>query len=382
MSRDVLITTLPLHLNYGGILQAYALQRVVRDLGFRPVTDTSSPLPLRRRLRRRLWIVRRRVRMSLPARLDWGWRAAREATAPQRVFITTHIKTRSFLELAYTRRGKSRLARRFRTFVVGSDQVWRAAYADIPAQFLDVIEFADGDQPRRISFAASFGVDDIAEYSDVDRARAAELIQRFDAISVRETSGVRICREEFGMRAERHVDPTMLLTADHYRELVSRSPIAPSPAAGRLLVYRLDANEHVRRIERELGERLGLSALELLPPGPPSYREYAANPAGYTMPSIEQWLACFASADFVVTDSYHGCVFSILFNRPFVVYANVKRGASRFDTLLEIFGLRHHFVSSASAGIDDRVFAPDWTAVNRVLDAERARALSYLTANL
>jgi hypothetical protein len=382
VSRNVLITTLPLNVNYGGILQAYALQRVVRDLGFRPVTDTSRPKPLGRRLRRRLWTVRRRVRMSLPARLDWGWRAPREVTAPQRAFIARHIKTGSFVELAYTRRGKRRLARRFRTFVVGSDQVWRAAYADIPAQFLEVVESADGDRPRRISFAASFGLDDIAEYSDDDRARAAELIRRFDGISVRETSGVRICREEFGIRAERHVDPTMLLPADHYRELVSHSGVAPSPAAGRMLAYRLDANDHVRRIERELGERLGLPQLELLPPGPPSYREYAANPAGYDMPSIEQWLACFASADLVVTDSFHGCVFSILFNRPFVVHANAKRGASRFDTLLEVFGLEHHFASSSADVIDDRVFAPDWTAVNRVLDAERTRALSYLTANL
>ncbi|WP_448811704.1 polysaccharide pyruvyl transferase family protein [Agromyces bauzanensis] len=382
MSRRVLIKTLPLHSNYGGILQAYALQRIVRDLGFRAVTDTSEPLPLQRRLRR-LWGFRRRVRMSLPARADWGWRAAREVTASQRAFIARHITSGSFVERAYTRRGRIRLARRFRTFVVGSDQVWRAAYADIPAQFLDVIDSVDGDQPRRISFAASFGLDDIAEYSDRDRVRATELIQRFDAVSVRETSGVHICRDQFGVHAERHVDPTMLLTADHYRGLASRSGAAQSPAAGRMLVYRLDPSDHLQRVERELSERLGVPPLELLPSGPPpSYREYALNPAGYETPSIEHWLACFASADFVVTDSFHGCVFSILFNRPFVVYANARRGASRFDTLLGIFGLEHHVVSSSSGAFDDRVFTPDWTTVNRLLDTERARALSYLEANL
>ena len=109
------------------------------------------------------------------------------------------------------------------------------AYADIPAQFLDVLEPITGDRPRRISFAASFGVDDIAEYSDHDRSRAAALIRRFDAVSVREESGVRICRDEFGVRAEHHVDPTMLLTAEQYRELVSRAGGTMSPAAGRLL---------------------------------------------------------------------------------------------------------------------------------------------------
>lgn len=384
MSRRVLITTLPLNANYGGILQAYALQRVVQDLGYRPLTDTSRPKPLLRRLRwRLLGNPYRWVRLASPARVDVDWRISRRVTAPLRAFIARNIETGSSMEIAGTRHGRARLVRRFRTFVVGSDQVWRASYANIPAQFLDALEPIEGDRPRRISFAASFGVEDIGEYSADDRARAATLIRRFDAISVREKSGVRICHDEFGVRAEHHVDPTMLLTARHYRELVSRSGVAPSPATGRLLAYRLDANEHVRRIESELGELLGAPPLELLPPRPPvSYGEYALKSARYDMPSVEHWLSSFASAEFVVTDSFHGCVFSILFNRPFIVHANATRGAARFDSLLEVFGLEHHLAPSSADDIDDRVFAPDWARVNRILDAERDRAIAYLAENL
>ncbi|KRE25836.1 polysaccharide pyruvyl transferase family protein [Agromyces sp. Soil535] len=383
MSRKVLITTLPLNANYGGILQAYALQRVVRDLGFRPVTDTSRPKPLLKRLRWRLLRHPYRwVRLASPARVDWNWRISRRVTAPLRTFIARNIETGSFMEVGGTPRGSVRLARRFRTFVVGSDQVWRAAYANIPAQFLDVLEPIQGDRPRRISFAASFGVDDIAEYSDDDRARAAALIRRFDAVSVREKSGVRICHDEFGVHAEHHVDPTMLLTAEHYLQLVSRAGGAMSPAAGRLLIYRLDANAEVPRVEGALRERLGIPPLDLLTPWPPSYRAYTANPADFVRPSVEHWLASFASADFVVTDSFHGCAFSILFNRPFVVYANADRGADRFDSLLGVFGLEHHRIGAESPLIDDRVFTPDWTRVNRVLDTERARGFSYLRAHL
>ncbi|MCD2441006.1 polysaccharide pyruvyl transferase family protein [Agromyces sp. SYSU K20354] len=374
---------MPLNANYGGVLQAYALQRIVRDLGFRPVTDTSRPKPMLKRLRWRLLRHPYRwVRLSMPARADWDWRSWRLVTAPLRVFVARNMKTGSFMEAAGTRRGRARLARRFRTFVVGSDQVWRAAYADIPAQFLDVLEPIEGDRPRRISFAASFGVDDIAEYSDDDRSRAAALIRRFDAVSVREESGVRICHDEFGVRAERHLDPTMLLSAEHYRELVSRTAVDATPAAGRLLIYRLDANDDVSRVERVLGERLGLPSLELLAPWPPSYLAYVSNPAEFVRPSIAYWLASVASAGFVVTDSFHGCAYSILFNRPFVVYANAERGATRFDSLLEVFGLEHHRVGADSPLIDERVFAPDWTRVNRVLDTERVRGLSYLRANL
>ena len=382
MSRRVLITTLPLNSNYGGILQAYALQCVVRDLGFRPVTDTSRPKPLVKRLRWRLLRHPYRwLRLSTRTRSGGHWRTSWRVTAPLRAFVARYIETGSFMEVAGSRWGRARLTRRFRTFVVGSDQVWRARYADIPAQFLSVLEPVQGDRPRRISFAASFGVDDIAEYSSDDRSRAAELIRRFDAVSVREDSGVLICQDEFGVRAEQHVDPTMLLTAAHYMNLVSRAGGALSPAAGRVLIYRLDSNDEVRRITAVVGARLGLPLFEIQTL-PPSHHADAAEPADFVMPSVEHWLASFASADFVVTDSFHGCVFSIVFNRPFVLYANVERGVARFDSLLRVFELEHHLVRPGSPLIDDRVFTPDWDRVNSVLAGERERAFSYLRAHL
>ena len=383
MSHRVLITTLSLNGNYGGILQAFALQRVVRDLGFEPVTDTSRPKSLLKRLRWRLlqqpyrWF--RRVSRS---RSDRQWLMSRRVTAPLRAFVAQNIRTGSYMEIAGTPRGRARLARRYRTFVVGSDQVWRARYADIPTQFLDVLEPIAGDRPRRISYAASFGVDDIAEYTPDDRSRAAALIRRFDAVSVREDSGVAICREEFGVGAERHVDPTMLLTVDRYRALVSRAEGVVSPAAGRLLLYRLDSNDEIGRIQALIDERLGLPTLEFLPSQPSGYDAFAADPVVFTLPSIEHWLASFASADFVLTDSFHGCVFSILFNRPFIVHANQERGAARFASLLRVFGLEHHRVGADTRSIDERVFAPDWDRVNSVLTVERERGLSYLREQL
>lgn len=382
MSRRVLITTLPLNGNFGGILQAYALQRVARDLGFEPTTDTSSPKPLLKRLRWRL--VRhpyRWFRQISPRGTDRRWRMSRRVTAPLRAFVARNIRTGSVMEIAGTTRGRARLASRFPTVVVGSDQVWRARYVDIPKHFFDALESLPGDRPRRISYAASFGVDDIAEYTEQDRRRAAALIRRFAAVSVREDSGVAICRDEFDMRAEQHVDPTMLLAPGRYRDLVTKAGSDPAPAAGRILLYRLDAHDDLRRIEESVRERLAVPSLELLAPQP-SDEAYAANPADFTMPSVEHWLAGFASADFVVTDSFHGCVFSILFNRRFLVYANRERGAARFTSLLRTFGLEHHRVDTDTLAIDERVFHPDWQRVNAILSRERERGLTYLRENL
>lgn len=382
MSRRVLIKTLPFHSNYGGILQAYALQCAIRSLGHQAVVDTAEPASWQQRVRDNVWDMRRRTRMLLPARVDWTWRAPREVAAPQKSFIRRYLSAPSAIRRADTPPARARLSRRFDTFVVGSDQVWRAAYAPIPPYFLDVIEHTQGPTPRRISYAASFGRDDIDEYSTEDRARATQLVGRFDAISVREDSGVRICAEEFGVRAERHLDPTLLLTPSQYFALIVRSLGNAEVAAGRTLVYRLDPSEAMARTENRIAERIGARPMYFLPDAAPaSYAEYAADRTRFDRPSVERWLAAFASADFVVTDSYHGCVFSILFNRPFVVHANARRGTARFDTLLNVFGLEHHRVSDAD-DIDERVFAPDWSPVNATLDAERARAFAFLRSAL
>ncbi|BDZ64535.1 polysaccharide pyruvyl transferase family protein [Agromyces mangrovi Wang et al. 2018] len=376
MSRRVLIKTLPLHTNYGGILQAYALQRVIRELGHEVVTDTTTPASLRRRLRFRYWALRRAVRRMLPLRFDWAWRAGHEVARRQRRFEATRLRQGRFVERAWSDRARARLARRFDTFLVGSDQVWRAYYTVVPRYLFDVLPGGDGG-PRRVSYAASFGVDDLSEYSDAARVESASLLRRFDAVSVRERSGVRICSDEFAVRAERHVDPTMLLAPADYRALaVDAADAVGDPA---VLVFRLDESDDLDAVESAIAGRLGLSTRTLLPGSPPStYSAYAEDPAAYDRPSVERWLAEFSSAEFIVTDSFHGCVFAILFNRPFVAYANARRGSARFDTLLEVFDLRHHLVEAADDPIDDRVFDPDWESVNRILAEERSNALAYL----
>lgn len=383
MNRNVLITTLPLHSNYGGILQAYALQRALVGLGFIPVTDTSRP---KSRLRRLRWLVVKHPyrwwRSVSPSSRADHWRQLRRRTARLQAFVDRHVRTGAAFEPATSERGLERVARAYRTFIVGSDQVWRAKYAHIPAQMFDLLEHVEGDRPRRISYAASFGVDDLSEYSEADRSRGRDLIRRFHAVSVRETSGVHICEEEFGVDAEQHVDPTMLLTPDEYVTLGVGPEGTAAPARGKLLVYRLDEGADSSTWERMLADRLGIPPLHLIGVPDSTNRGSTVPPLERVMPSVEHWISCFASADFVLTDSFHGCVFAILFNRPFAVQPNSERGATRFDTLLTTFGLGHHVLTESSTEIDERVFDPDWHTVNRILDAERKRGLDYLRANV
>lgn len=219
-------------------------------------------------------------------------------------------------------------------FVVGSDQVWRGAYnADVTESFCSFLP--DTDPRRRIVYAASFGT----EYVDISSEKLPEcrrLAQFFSAVSVREQSAIRLAKEALGIEPQWVLDPTMLLTADDYRSLWQHEE---SQWEG-ITTYVLDASEEKSQIQHDVSQTLSLPVNALmLPP---------INQDGkpVDMIPVEGWLKAFAQASFVITDSFHGCVFSIIHRKPFIAIANRARGIDRFTSLLGYFGLMDRLIFS------------------------------------
>jgi hypothetical protein len=102
------------------------------------------------------------------------------------------------------------------------------------------------------------------------------------------------------------------------------------------------------------------------------------------VPPLEQWLAAFVDADFVVTDSFHGCVLAILFHKPFVAVGNSRRGMARMESLLNMFGLDMRLVHGIDPEDDGEFFLsdPDWAAVDAVLETERVKSVRFLQEGL
>ncbi len=158
------------------------------------------------------------------------------------------------------------------------------------------------------------------------------LLKKFDAVSVREASGINICRNYFGVEALQMLDPTLLLSADDYRGLICKAHTEPSN--GNILVYILDKTpEKVALVEKIAKDK------NLIPFWLDSPDEYQSNlPLEKQIKmSVEQWLKSFGDAEFVFTDSFHGCIFSIIFRKQFLVFGNPKRGLSRFYSLLYLY---------------------------------------------
>ena len=218
----------------------------------------------------------------------------------------------------------------FDALVVGSDQVWRqklvSPLADYYFNFIDYPAVL-------ISYAASFGVD-YAEYSDEEMKRCGKLIERFKAVSVREASGVKLIKDIYKWNCNPVVmpDPTLLLSRYDYEKISGESTGQTSG----LFCYILDMTDDKEKIIEKI------STICFLQPKIISLDEEKAYP------SVEEWLQSFRDAEFVFTDSFHGCVFSLIFRKPFIAYGNAKRGIARFVSLLDSFGLRERLIESSS----------------------------------
>lgn len=333
----IAIITLPLHGNYGGILQNYALQTVLKRMGH-TVETVAFPRELKQPLWRKPLAYGKRFIKKFVFRKNVHifyeqWYNATQPLLLRNVwkFVDNQIVTRTVSRFTNIHEGD------YDAFVVGSDQIWRPIYSYKPITDAYLSFAKDWKDVRRIAYAISFGTAEW-EYTPGQTAQCAALVRLFDGVSVREDSAVKLCKEHLHCEAVHVLDPTLLLSTEDYVALFSDK--LSEPPRGQLLTYILDETPEKNHIIQKLA-------------GHYHYQPYRANSRfedgdapleERVQPPVEQWLKDFYDAKFVVTDSFHATVFSILFGKPFIVIANKARGLSRIESLLKMFGLEKHVV--------------------------------------
>lgn len=357
------IATLTLRVdnNYGGHLQRYALSKVLQDLGHEPIV-----LFFRSTWIRDTWLkrIKKATKNAIKALLrlqhnpvlywkqeDPKWEEIRAHAYP---FFERYVK---HSQLIYDNASLMKHIKDsgYDAFIVGSDQVWREAYTErwgIEHFFLD---FAPKGT-KRIAYAASFGLPDM-EYDKNEIKRLHELYKQFDAVSVRELSGLDVLAKHGWTepKAEIALDPTMLLPKEHYQELIKNGNTVPSK--GNMFCYVLDENEDIRAKIEDLAKEKKL-------------KPFNASIEDDNRMSVEQWLRSFDDAEYVVTNSYHGIVFALIFNKPFYLIQNKLRGNARFESLMKMYGLE-----------EDNSNA-DWKRINKEMELMRKVSLDFLKMNL
>ena len=363
------ILTLPLHTNYGGILQAYALQTVLERMGHEVHVIEKNRRPLSIPIQKMPFCYGKRIVKNIIGRkcpIFYEQKYNREQPIIRQntdKFIKKYIHIAEYDDFSDIKESE------YDAIVVGSDQVWRPKYFGLNQIENAYLKFAEGWNIKRIAYAASFGTDEW-EYNSKQTSECGRLLRMFDSVSVREDSGVDLCKRYFGVDAQHVLDPTMLLNREDYIKLFEAADTPKSK--GNLLCYILDETEEKKALIKRIADEKGL-----IPFNVKSQSDDINSPVSERIqPSLEQWLRGFYDAEFVVTDSFHACVFSILFNKPFIVYGNKARGMSRFMSLLNALGLHDRFL----ANLKENILLDDinWNNVKRPFYKERITAGNFL----
>lgn len=374
----VAVVTLPLHTNYGGLLQAYALRKAIGSLGHDvTVLDLKEKMPAPKGLQAPLKYAGRMFKRVLKGNdgpeVFREKRYARELpvlSANVLPFIRTYIDPRMIGSFSDVREGE------YDAFVVGSDQVWRPRFfSPIEDAFL---YFTKEWNVRRVAYAASFGTDEL-EYEYMQLEACSKLLEKFDGVSVREDSAVRLCEEWLDYEGAHHVlDPVMLLDSENYLKMASGAK--EHAAAGKITTYILDRSDEKEHVVDFVSKVSGMDVHDCS-----VYPYVNDRPVEErAVPALEQWLASFADAEFIVTDSFHGCVLSILMHKRFIAVGNSHRGMARLKSLLDMFGLDMRLVHGIDPEDDGEYFMsdPDWSTIDRILEEKRIESMSFLKNSL
>ncbi|MFS1554564.1 polysaccharide pyruvyl transferase family protein [Acinetobacter radioresistens] len=373
MAKKIAILTQPLHTNFGGTLQAFALQKTLISLGYKVETLNYNWKQFSD-LKKILSILKHKVLCNKSTFPFFG-KELKAIEMEHKKFIQKHINYSKNLSSCHDLKHYIE-SQNFDAVIVGSDQVWRVAYSPrIESFFLDFL--VEKDNIKKIAYSASFGIDEW-QFNEIKSLEIKNLVKKFNAISVREKSAVNLCKQYLNIEVQHTLDPTFLLEQQEYLKLLNLEE-KRIKNLGNIFVYVLDKNEIKEKIIKSISEKLGKKIFYNQPEKNTKEAYFISDLEPYIYPPIESWIKSFFDADFIITDSFHGTVFSIIFNKPFISIVNKERGASRFESILSQLNLNHRMVNNISEISSELLFDEiDYRIVNNKLADLKYESIDFL----
>lgn len=360
--KKVGVITLPMNANYGCVFQAHAMMAVITKLGYNPILINRrwDETPT-------LWHNIKRLMYQ------------KTIMRPFNKFIINYVSPMTKRLVSQTQITEE-ANNGYHAFVVGSDQVWRYKHTTGVGNnfFLDFVKDSD---IKKISYAPSLGVDFWDDENKSDKTVISTLLKQFDAVSVRENSGIKVLKDNFGVDAVHVLDPTLLLDETYYREkfCISKSE------TNTLAVYVLDISDEQKRVIERIAQEKSLTPVYLAPAKKamsPSL-DLIKNYSKYNFVPVKTWLETIANSKYVITDSFHGTCFSVIFGKQFVTIANKVRGKARFSSLLGVFDLENRMCDNILDLDNDIINSViDYNQVNKKLSQSKEMSLTFFNQAL
>lgn len=340
--------------NYGAILQSYGLQKKLKELGIDPeIIDyrcdyISNPFKL--------------VNLKKKGLFNYIYGVIGHICYIPRRFRCNKFRRNMRYSEPVSRGRMDAVKEKYDMYIAGSDQIWDYTLTNSDTTYF--LDFVAGGR-KKYSYAASFG--EHLPSSDQLKKRYGNLLRDFDEILVRESSGVEFVEEILDRKPGLVCDPTLLLDAGDWEPLVKE----PKNKTPYILVYQLGINKEVVDFVRRLARKTGLRVVYIPFPLVGLMKcscKIAVGPA--------EWMGLFKNAEYVVSDSFHGIVFSLIFNRKFFAMVNGHHVNKRAEQLLRQVKLSHRTIDQAT----DRMLTEkiDFTYANEQLAMIRKESFEAL----
>ena len=373
--KKVAIVTLIGYYNYGNRLQNYATQEVIRGLGYKVQTVVYYKRVVAKKGPLNVVIKRKMVSFFNKTNKEryHAFKNKLINTLYKDLIYERHEAFKLFTQMNISETDVlyddyifNDLPDDYNFFVTGSDQVWHPFIGDKPLYFLT---FAPKE--KRIAYAPSFGVAELPESCLEDYKK---YISEIPHLSVREQSGADIIKKLTGRDAAVLVDPTLMLTGEKWMSV--SKPAVHKPSRRYLLTYFLgELSNDAKKLIKTIAIHRNLEVVQLA-----TFKDkkrFTADPA--------EFIDYVNSSDIVLTDSFHGTAFSILFEKPFIVFDRIHEGPSmvtRVETLLSKFKLESRKWQNMKNKNMNDLFEIDFSHVPSILEAERKKALDFLKTAL
>lgn len=359
--------------NYGAVLQAYGLQSVLQKMGHEACVIDYRPEFLNRPYR----AMRRKslgqwIRLATLHPLTFAYEVIFAVKRMKRNMGFSHFRKQRLNLLPVDEMS------RLDAIIVGSDQVWNLEMTEGNTKYFlpDV-----GGNQLRIAYAASAG-----QCSMLDKlfdGHIVSLIENFDALSVREASFGSFLRDRISADVATVLDPTLLAGKETFEPLVNSRYI---PQEKYLLSFSLTKSEKQEEFAREMALRLEIGRVVSLV----GMNELLESRDRICTAKVERFLSLIAGASFIVTSSFHGTAFSILFEKPFLTIGKDETHASRMKSLLDTLDIRSNLLferdlratCSKNCGGVLRCISMDYSTVGKLLSMERAKSIQFLGSSL
>ncbi|MBQ9254556.1 MAG: polysaccharide pyruvyl transferase family protein [Bacteroidales bacterium] len=250
--------------------------------------------------------------------------------------------------------------------------MFRPAYAEnIRQSYLD---FLQDKQVTRVSYAASFGCKDEREYTKKELEDCSLLAKKFDAISVRETSAIDICKRCFSIDSLVMPDPTFLLNKQDYEKLIEDKET--SKYKGKIGYYFLEDTKQNFTLLHSLQQttNLDIERIGQKQKSTPQTKDYT----DCIFPSISEFFAGFRDSEYIITDSYHGMIFSIIFHKQFFIIDKKNVNIERIKHLLDIFPLKERFIDSSQEIDKYTSLLIDYETIDKQIEKMKREGKNFL----